>query len=164
MIYRIHNPTTGHGFDPVETEYPSAWITAKAIEAGFDPEGYIWEPSAYVEPAPTTPDPSIRLASDKAFGAEIVDSFLSASKAANLGLYETEILDDMLDKVERYLLRGSIGVAKEALELVEPNQLFPAQAKAYYPQISPNQYVLKLLRIAAQKKGGEMFGGVREES
>jgi len=36
--------------------------------------------------------------------------------------------------------------------------------KCMNPQISPNQYVLKLLRIAAQKKDGEMFGGVGEES
>lgn len=92
-----------------------------------------------VEELPDDPvtelDPAAKLANDKRFGKEIVDSFLSASKAANLGLYETEIIDTMLDKVERYLLRGSISVAKEALELVEPNQLFPAQAKAYYLQL-----------------------------
>ena len=56
MRYRIHNPNTGHGFDPVETEDPAAWIALKAIEAGFDPEGYISELSIYVEPVRPSPD------------------------------------------------------------------------------------------------------------
>lgn len=139
MIYRIHNPATGHGFDPVETEDPGQWIIDRATAGGFDADGYVWEESTFVEDVPiVSVSPEAKLASDKTFGQSIVESFLSASKAANLSLYETEILDTMLDKVERYLLRGSIGVAKEALELVEPNQLFPSQAKAYYLQLLTN--------------------------
>lgn len=129
MQYLIQNTVTGDKM-VVETDDPVAYIEAEGLA------GYVW--NEYAEPPIPVHDPATKLTSDKAFGQSIVDSFLSASKAANLGLYETEILDSMLDKVERYLLRGSISVAKEALELVEPNQLFPAQAKAYYLQLLTN--------------------------
>lgn len=39
-----------------------------------------------------------------------------------------------------------------------------SEFKRINPQVIPNVYVSKLLRMAAQKKDGEMFGGVEEES
>lgn len=135
MSYRIYNPDTGHGFDPVETEDPAAWVADKAAQAGFDADGYTWEPSAYTEPTPPAPDPAAKLAADKDFGQELIDSFVAGSRANNFDLAQTRAINSLLSEVEIYLNRGSIHIAREALAELEPTPLFPAQAKAYYLSI-----------------------------
>ena len=125
MKYYIHNPVTGHGFDPVETDDPAAWAAERGLE------GYTYTPSTYVEPVPPAPDPAAKLAADRAFGASVVEEFLAQSKNANFNLAMSRLLMARLKETMDYLTIGSIGVAHEALSEVATDQLFPEPAKQY---------------------------------
>ena len=85
--------------------------------------------------AASNPDPAARLAADKAFGQGLIDSFVAASRDNGFDLAQTRAINALLSEVETYLQRGSISIAREALEEIEPTPLFPAQAKAYYLSI-----------------------------
>jgi hypothetical protein len=92
--------------------------------------GYTWE-----EAEAPAPDPAAKLAADKAFGQQLIDSFVAGSRANNFDLAQTRAINALLSEVEIYLHRGSIGIARDALAEITPSPLFPAEAKAYYLSI-----------------------------
>ena len=107
---------------------PNAFAANDAQEIGLVRDlGYTW-----VETTAPAPDPAVRLAADKAFGQQLIDSFVAGSRANNFDLAQTREINALLSEVEVYLNRGSIGIAHEALTEITPTALFPEAAKQYY--------------------------------
>lgn len=116
---------------PEGEDLPNPFAANDASEIGLVRDlGYTW-----VETEAPAPDPAAKLAADKAFGQQLIDSFVAASRDNGFDLAQTRAINALLSEVETYLHRGSIGIAREALEEIEPTPLFPAQAKAYYLSI-----------------------------
>ena len=132
-MYRIHNPNTGHGFDPVETEDPAAWIALKAIEAGFDPEGYISESSIYVEPVPPSPDPTIKLIADMKFGQELILQFLLDNRNdSNVKTSDSLILLQKFQAVKELLSLGDIKKCVPLINYMTVDSIFTQERKTKY--------------------------------
>jgi len=125
-MYQLSDPATGTGYIVNNVADRNTLLATRG------PDTFVTE---FEGPDIPTPDPAAKLAADKAFGQQLIDSFVAASRDNNFDLAQTREINTLLSEVELFLRRGSIGIARDALAEIAPTPLFPEQAKAYYLSI-----------------------------
>lgn len=127
MIYKIYNPDTGHGFDPVNTADPAAWITERGLE------GYTWEESTYVEPPAPAPDPAAKLAADMDFGSSLIREFLLDNRNdPNVKTSDSLALLVKFGPAENLLRLGDIRKCRALIDSFTTDTIFTPARKAKY--------------------------------
>jgi len=134
MIYRIHNPATGHGFDPVETEDPGQWIIDRATAGGFDADGYVWEESTFVEDVPIISISSeTRLANDMAFGQSVILQFLLDNRNdPNVRTSDSLALLQKFGPAKELLSLGDIKKCRALIDSFGTDLIFTLDRKTNY--------------------------------